>query len=74
MDVFSACSAPGVSAPQPFGISPHSFLRYFKEAINWEAVETLDIAEVAPKFDIDNRTAKLAANIVYYAIELWQND
>ena len=64
-DVFSSAFAPGVSAPQPFGIHPEIGLRLIKHALASGKVVGFDIAEVSPRFDNDNQTAKLAAVVIY---------
>jgi len=67
-DVFNSASAPGVSAMQPFGMNPEIVLNYIKEIIRTKKVVGFDIAEVSPRFDQDNQTAKLAAVIIYAII------
>ncbi len=67
-DVFSSAFAPGVSALQPFGMHPEVFLRFFKEIVKTEKVISFDVAEVSPRFDQDNHTAKLIAIILYALI------
>ena len=64
-DVISSAYAPGVSSPQPFGLLPETLLTLIKQVASSEKVTSVDIAEVSPRFDEDNRTAKLAAIIVY---------
>ncbi|RUT77938.1 formimidoylglutamase [Ancylomarina longa] len=67
-DVISSAYAPGVSAPQPFGLHPESLLKIMKTLIQSGKVISFDIAEVSPRFDEDNRTSKLAAIIVFAVI------
>ena len=67
-DVFNAAFAPGVSAVQPFGMDPETVLRFIKSIIKSGKVVSMDIAEVSPRFDHDNQTAKLAAVILYSVI------
>lgn len=67
-DVFNAAFAPGVSATQPFGMDPETVLKYIKEVLHTRKVIAIDIAEVSPRFDQDNRTAKLVAVILYAII------
>jgi len=67
-DVFSSAYAPGVSATQPFGMHPEMVLTLLKYIINSGKVISFDIAEVSPRFDEDNRTAKLAAIIIFAVI------
>lgn len=66
MDVFAACYAPGVSATSLNGLVPdHIFLSAFDEIIKSPKLIGLDFAELNPKFDIDNRTAKLASSLIF---------
>ena len=65
MDVFPAYLAPGVSAPAAKGLNLETFETLFSTILDSKKVILLDIAECNPEFDIDNRTAKLAAYIVY---------
>ncbi len=67
-DVFNSAFAPGVSALQPFGMNPEVVLAQIKEILKSKKVISLDIAEVSPRFDQDNHTAKLVAVIIYAAI------
>lgn len=67
-DVLSAAHAPGVSAVQPFGLNPEIVLELIKHIIRSGKVCSLDIAEVSPRFDSDNRTAKLMAVYIYSII------
>jgi formiminoglutamase len=64
-DVFSSAFAPGVSAPQPFGLHPETVLRLLKHVLASGKVVSFDFAEVSPRFDSDDNTAKLAATFVY---------
>lgn len=70
LDAFPAAIAPGVSAPSALGVQP----QFAIELLRWlgQSQQTLgycwqlaDIAEMNPRFDQDNRTAKLAARLVY---------
>lgn len=66
MDVFAACFAPGVSAPSPSGIAPDFiFMSCFDLIVSSKKLISFDIAETNPQFDIDSRTAKLAASLVF---------
>jgi len=67
-DVFSSAYAPGVSSPQPFGLHPEIVLKLLKHIIGSKTVVSFDIAEVSPRFDEDQRTAKLAAIILFAVI------
>ncbi|QLG44675.1 formimidoylglutamase [Costertonia aggregata] len=68
MDGFSSAYAPGVSAASPMGFSPDIVLECLRLIIDSKKMIGLDIAELNPKYDIDNRTAKLAASLVHYII------
>lgn len=70
LDAFPAHIAPGVSAPSALGI-PVEFVVHM---LHWIAQSQTalsyhwrltDIAEMNPYYDIDNRTAKLAARLIY---------
>ncbi len=64
-DVLNAAHAPGVSAVQPFGLDPDMVLSMMKQIIRTGKVRSIDIAEVSPRFDADNQTAKLVAVFIY---------
>ncbi len=66
-DVFNSAFAPGVSSLQPFGLDPEIAMNFIKQVLQSGKVISLDIAEVSPRFDFDNRSAKLAA-VIFYAI------
>ena len=72
-DVFSSAFAPGVSAPQPFGVHPETCLKLIKHIVISQKVISFDIAEILPRFDEDNRTAKLAAIIIFAVINKLSN-
>ena len=69
-DVISSAFAPGVSSPQPFGLQAETALTLIKHIVSSRKVISFDISEVSPRFDEDNRTAKLAAIIVYAVVNL----
>lgn len=65
MDVFNASIGPGVSAPAYNGIfADHSFMQIFRHILSQPKTKALDVAEVNPDFDIQERTARLAASLV----------
>lgn len=66
LDVFAAPFAPGVSAPQPLGLFPWHVIPLLTTLAKSKKVVGLDIAELSPPHDIDNRTANLAAQLVYH--------
>jgi formiminoglutamase len=63
LDVFSDASAPGVSAPQPLGLMPVELLPLLSLLAASKKVIALAIAELSPPYDLDGRTARLAANV-----------
>ena len=73
LDAFPAHIAPGVSAPSALGISVEfvvHMLRWIAESesaftYNWRLT---DIAEMNPNYDVDNRTAKLAARLIFEVV------
>lgn len=65
MDVFNASIAPGVSASAYNGIfADHNFMQIYRYILASEKTKALDVAEVNPDFDIQERTARLAASLV----------
>jgi len=65
MDVFNASIAPGVSASAYNGIfANHNFMQIYRYILASEKTKALDVAEVNPDFDIQERTARLAASLV----------
>jgi formiminoglutamase len=64
MDVFAACYAPAVSAPQALGVSPWHLLPAIRKLAASGQLISFDIVELAPAFDHDGRTAKLSASLL----------
>jgi len=64
MDSIAQAFAPGVSAPSPDGLFPADVLRIAYLAGKNPKVRLFEIMEMNPLYDIDGRTARLAANIV----------
>lgn len=65
MDVFNASLAPGVSAAAYNGLfTDAAFMHFYKHILKSEKLVALDVAEVNPQFDIQDRTARLAASLV----------
>jgi len=69
LDVFSQSVAPGVSAPQALGLMPHQVKFLLDIVKSSKKIITVDIVELNPKYDIDNMTAKLGANLIYDLIQ-----
>jgi formiminoglutamase len=68
LDVFAAAFAPGVSAIQPLGLMPWHIIQLLRQLSASGKVVSYDIAELCPRYDIDQRTARLAANLIYEII------
>lgn len=64
LDVFAQCFAPGVSAPQPTGLTSWQVIPLLKYIMQTGKVIALDIAELSPPFDQGDMTARLAAVIL----------
>lgn len=67
-DVFSSAYAPGVSSPQPLGMSPEDFMEFFKTFIDSDKLICMDIAEASPDLDNSNTTMTLVSLIIYTLI------
>lgn len=66
LDVFASPYAPGVSATAYNGLVPDAlFLDCFRTILRSGKLAGADIAELNPSLDIDHRTAKLAASLVF---------
>lgn len=61
LDALEQSHAPGVSAPAVDGLDVTTWLTMAEQAGADSKVTSLDIVELNPNFDIDNRTAKIAA-------------
>ncbi|WP_278378993.1 formimidoylglutamase [Chryseobacterium arthrosphaerae] len=65
MDVFNASIAPGVSASAYNGIfADATFMHFYRHILKNKKMVALDVAEVNPSFDLQDRTARLAACLV----------
>lgn len=65
MDVFNTSVAPGVSASAYNGIfADAAFMHFYRHILKSEKLLALDVAEVNPAYDIQDRTARLAATLV----------
>lgn len=64
LDCIDAAHAPGVSAPNPVGLSPQLIAAYAHAAGRNPGVRCFDIMELNPDHDQDGRTARLAAHLL----------
>lgn len=70
LDVFAASHAPAVSAPAFNGIAPNSmFKRLLRHIVLSGKVDVIDVAELNPHYDVDERTARLAAAIIFDIVQ-----
>ncbi|MDA1008257.1 MAG: formimidoylglutamase [Planctomycetota bacterium] len=70
LDVLSASTAPGVSAPTGIGVSAADVLRVLS-ILPWNRVIGVDIAELAPSLETDGRTARTAGSIAFAVVDHW---
>lgn len=68
LDVFANAIAPGVATIQPLGLDPWHIIPLIRQVAASGKVVSYDLAEHAPCYDIANRTAKLAATLIYEII------
>jgi len=69
LDVFAAPFAPGVSATAANGILPGGmFMECYRAILQSGKVAGIDIAELNPALDTDNRTARLGASLIFEAV------
>jgi formiminoglutamase len=61
LDAVRSADAPGTSAPSPLGLRNGEFIQLVKYAASLANTKIIEFSEVNPKFDSDNRTAKLVA-------------
>ncbi|NYD78378.1 formimidoylglutamase [Arthrobacter cupressi] len=64
LDVLPAATAPGVSAPAAYGVSLPVINAICRQVAASGKLLHLDVAELNPEFDVDSRTAKVAARLV----------
>ncbi|QHK21368.1 formimidoylglutamase [Pseudarthrobacter psychrotolerans] len=64
LDVLPASVAPGVSAPAAYGVPLPVVSAVCRQVAESGKLLHLDVAELNPEFDVDGRTAKVAARLV----------
>lgn len=64
LDVLPAAVAPGVSAPAAFGVAPAVILAVLRTVAASGRLGLFEVAELNPLFDVDARTARIAARCV----------
>lgn len=65
IDAFSSAYAPGCSQSWATGLEPYGFFSLFDILLRRLDVRALGVYEVSPPLDTDDRTSKLAAQIVH---------
>lgn len=70
LDVLSNAYAPGVSAPQPLGLTPWQVLELLTLIVGSGKVTSFDIAEYAPCYDVQQQTGRLAAHFIAHYLRL----
>jgi formimidoylglutamase len=60
-DAIRSDAAPGVSAPSPLGLEPKTVKKILTHVAKKRNLLSFDLSEVNPRFDMDGRTARLAA-------------
>jgi formiminoglutamase len=68
IDAIASAYAPGVSAPAADGFMPAEVLGLLRLASRTGQMRAFDIVELNPEYDVDGRTAKLAAVMAYEVI------
>ncbi|MDX1530456.1 MAG: formimidoylglutamase [Rhodothermales bacterium] len=69
LDAVEAAAAPGVSAPNPSGLPVDVWLRAAYGCGRSLRVGSMDVVELNPRFDVDSRTARLAALTVWWFLK-----
>lgn len=68
IDAVAQAFAPGVSAPQAEGFTPSEALEMMRTAARHPKVQNVGLFELNPKYDLDGRTARLAATLAYHFV------
>ncbi len=68
MDSLDPAYAPGVSVPVPLGLNNNDAMYMLKKIIQKKRVIGMDVMEVCPDFDINDRTSHMASRIIAEAI------
>jgi formiminoglutamase len=65
-DVVRAGDVPGVSAPNPLGLCGIEVARWARHAGACASVRSFDLVEINPRFDVDDRSARWAAEVLWH--------
>ena len=66
LDVVNASEAPGVSAPNPLGLTGAELCELAALAGAESRTRVVELSELNPAFDVDGRTARLAAAAIWH--------
>ena len=69
MDVFDGAAAPGVSFPTVLEMDSKKGKRILRALMETKKVVCLDFAEINPRYDVANRTSRLAGYMIYETME-----
>jgi len=70
LDAFSVAFAPGVSAPAGKGVIPSpAFYSFLRTIVKSGKLISMDIAELNPAFDEQQKTAKLGAGMIFEVVD-----
>lgn len=68
IDSIQTSDAPGVSASSPAGLSGKEVLQCLRLARSREQLKVFELSELNPRYDRDNQTVKLAAQLIFGVI------
>lgn len=71
MDSVRSSDAPGVSAPSPIGFTAEEVMNFAARCRAYGKTGVFEITEVNPDLDVDDRTARLAALVLYTYLYGW---
>lgn len=65
-DVVRSSEVPGVSAPNPMGLSGDDVVRFAFQCGADRRVVSLELVEINPRFDVDGRSARWGAVVIWH--------
>jgi formiminoglutamase len=71
LDVISAAAVPAVSAPAARGLAPELVESLLDPLLASGKIAAVDVVELNPGFDIDGRSARVAARLVWSVTREW---
>ena len=69
LDVLPASVAPGVSAPAGRGVSVEVITQILQITAASGKLRVFDVAELNPRYDVDNRTARTAVRLIWEVVK-----